>query len=103
MRCEVHRKKKKEERESLSFVETKKTIIEDFTIRKPLVRKDYFVFGMGDRTNTESITILMQIKFNTLEIFYGKLTTRTDSMSKPLPKFKTIIELISDQEIIIIW
>lgn len=29
--------------------------VEDIIIRRPMMRKDYFVFGMGDRTNPESI------------------------------------------------
>lgn len=30
---------------------TKKICFEDFPVRRPLARKDYFVFGMSDRTN----------------------------------------------------
>lgn len=46
---------------------------EDFQVRRPLARKDYFVFGMSDRTNPESKHFLIKIKFNTFAISYGKL------------------------------
>lgn len=38
----------------IDFSDHNKKIVEDFNIRKPALRKDYFVFGMGDRANTES-------------------------------------------------
>ena len=30
--------------------------MEEFTVRKPILRKDYFVFGMSDRVSQESKT-----------------------------------------------
>lgn len=38
-------------------------------IRKPSNRKDYFVFGLGDRTNlSESIYVVRQTKLSCTEI-----------------------------------
>ena len=43
----------------INYLDQNKKIVEDFNIRKPALRKDYFVFGMSDRPNTESKSSLI--------------------------------------------
>jgi hypothetical protein len=72
-------------------------------VRRPLGRKDYFVFGMSDRTNPESNSLFIQIRFNIIEIFFGKLIILMGYLCILLKIFKGPIKLLLVLGIILVW
>ena len=71
-------------------------------IRKPSNKKDYFVFGLSEKNNnTDSILYVIQIGFNFIGIFCGRLIIAMDCMFARLIKFHLLISFLLGRAIIL--